>query len=84
MMETLILLGEERRLWMMAGARGLLDLIAPLPGVYYFGSIFVICKGVDVKLENYDVRCNGLLSRFHPLVYLLNIMKRRSPAFSRR
>jgi hypothetical protein len=33
MVEALILLGEECRLWMMVGARGLSHLMAVLPGV---------------------------------------------------
>jgi hypothetical protein len=32
MVESLILLGEERRFWMLAGARGLSHLMPPLPG----------------------------------------------------
>jgi hypothetical protein len=32
MVESLTLLGEERRLWMLAGARGLSHLMVPLPG----------------------------------------------------
>jgi hypothetical protein len=32
MVESLILLGEECRLWMLVGARGLSHLMAPLPG----------------------------------------------------
>jgi hypothetical protein len=31
MVESLTLLGEERRLWMLAGVRGLSHLTAPLP-----------------------------------------------------
>jgi hypothetical protein len=33
MVEILILAGEERRQWMIAGARGLSHLVAPLIGV---------------------------------------------------
>jgi hypothetical protein len=71
MAEALILLGEERRLWMMVGARGLSHLMPPSwevkSGVAWV--VLLLCKRRECNLKAKGV--SAVLGLFTPVLTFL-------------
>jgi hypothetical protein len=83
MVESLILLGEERRLWMLAGARGLSHLTAPSQEAKC--GVWSLCCFVKRREFSLVPKCVCVVMGLFTLWFnLFNIMKRNSPAFSRK